>query len=107
MRIEQAQVILHLKIRLLPGCDAAFAAYLVDAFPVFEAPGGCKGVVYQLDDGRFDEVFYYATEADYLAGERAIHEDPAQIALLQRWRALLAGPPEVEVVRRWAPRAGS
>lgn len=101
MRIEDARVVLHLRIRLLPGRQAAFAAYVAEAFPVFEAAGGCKGAVYAVDGepDAFDEVFYYASEAAYAAGEHAIRHDKAQVALLERWRALLAEPPRVEVHR--------
>lgn len=78
MNIDDAAVILHLRIELLPACESAFADYIRDAFPVFEATGGCRGAVYAREGERcFDEVFYYATEADYQAGERAIHNDPA------------------------------
>jgi hypothetical protein len=102
MNIQDAAVVLHLRIELLPGMEAAFRDYVQEAFPVFEAAGGCRGAVYvRPGELRFDEVFHYATEADFEAGERAIHDDPAQVALLARWRAMLAGPPEVEVVRRW------
>jgi hypothetical protein len=102
MRIEDAAVVLHLRITVREPNRAAFLAYVREAFPVFEATGGCKGAVYldARDPERYDEVFYYDGEASYEAGERAIREDPAQVALLARWRALLDGPPEVEVVRR-------
>lgn len=102
MNIEAAAVVLHLHIRVKEAQRPALLDYVREAFPVFEAPGGCKGVLYQdaSDPERYDEVFYYASEESYQAGERAIQEDPEQVRLLTRWRALLEGPPVVQVVRR-------
>lgn len=102
MRIDEAAVVLHLHIRVKAGHREAFLAYVRDAFPVFEAAGDCLGAVYAVagDAEAYDEVFYYRTEEAYQAGERAIREDPAQVALLARWRALLDGPPAVAVHRR-------
>ena len=101
MRIDEAAVVLHLHIRVKPENRPAFAAYIADAFPVFEAGGDCRGAVYvdATDPEALDEVFYYRTEAAFQAGERAIQEDPVQVALLARWRALLEGPPRVVVKR--------
>lgn len=105
MHIDDAAVILHLLIRVKPENLDAFRAYIRDAFPVFERGGDCRGAVYQdaRDPERFDEVFYYRTEAAYQEGERGIREEPEQIALLARWRTLLEGPPEVVVQRRFSP----
>ncbi len=102
MHIDEAAVVLHLHIRVQAEHRQAFFAYVQDAFPVFEAQGDCRGVVYAVagDPEAYDEVFYYRTEEAYQAGERAIREDPVQVALLQRWRALIAGPPTVVVHRR-------
>ena len=104
MKIEAAEVVLHLRIRVKADQQPAFQTYLREALPVFEAQGDCQGVVYvDADDPEsFDEVFYYASEAAYQAGERAIRENETQIALLARWRALLDGPPQVSVQRRYA-----
>lgn len=101
MRIDEAKVVLHLQIRVKAANREAFFAYVRDAFPVFEAGGDCLGAVYAVDGDpdALDEVFYYRTVAAYEAGERAIREDPAQVALLARWRALLEGPPTVVVHR--------
>ncbi|MFN3430262.1 MAG: putative quinol monooxygenase [Candidatus Sericytochromatia bacterium] len=102
MTIDEAAVVLHLHIRVRDDHRQALMAYVREAFPVFEAQGGCKGVLYQDagDPERYDEVFYYASEESYQAGERAIQEDPEQVRLLERWRALLAEPPVVKVFRR-------
>lgn len=103
MNLANAAVILHLTIRVKREHHEAFRLYIHEAFPVFERQGGCKGVVYanSTDPELFDEVFYYDSEASYEASERATCEDPIEIALLARWRALLDGPPRVTVHRPW------
>ncbi|HEY9842174.1 MAG: hypothetical protein ACAI44_06825 [Candidatus Sericytochromatia bacterium] len=102
MLISEAAVVLHLHIRVQPEKLTEFWDYVQQAFPVFEARGDCKGMVYAEGDepGCFDEVFYYQSEAAYLAGEKAIRENPVEIALLAQWRSLLAEAPRVEVQRR-------
>lgn len=102
MKIDEAAVVLHLHVRVKQENHEAFWQYIRDAFPVFEAAGDCKGMVYvNVDDPEsLDEVFYYSSDAAYQAGERAIRENKAQIALLARWRTLLDGPPRVVVQRR-------
>ena len=102
MRIDEAAVVLHLHIRLKPGCRPAFLDYVREAFPVFESGCDCKGAVYALadDPDALDEVFYYRTERDLQQGERLTEHDPVQAALLSRWRKLLDGPPRIEVRRR-------
>jgi hypothetical protein len=105
MKIQDASVVLHLRLRLKPGNFDQFLEYVAEAFPVFEAGCDCRGVVYRddADPDALDEVFYYRTERDFREGERLIDHDPRQVALLQRWRALLDGPPQVQVQRRLKP----
>jgi hypothetical protein len=105
MRIQDAAVVLHLRLRLKPGCLEEFLVYVAEAFPVFEAGCDCRGVVYRddADPEAIDEVFYYRTERDFREGERLTDHDPRQVALLQRWRALLACPPQIQVQRRVKP----
>lgn len=105
MHIQDAAVILHLRFRLKPDARQDFFTYMQDAFPVFESACDCKGVAYvdAQDDDAIDEVFYYRTEADYRTAERLLKEDAAHAALIARWRALLDGPPQVEVQRRLTP----
>lgn len=102
MTLDDAEVILHLHIRIKRENHDAFAAYIHDAFPVFEANGDCRGAVHvsSADPEVFDEVFYYRDEAAYQAGEAALTSDPVQAELLKRWSELLEGPPRIEVFRR-------
>jgi hypothetical protein len=105
MNISDAFIVVHLHIRVKQANQAAFGDYLREALPIFESIGDCQGAVYSdaADPECFDEVFYYASEAAYAAAERAIRENPREIALLARWRALLAEPPKVVLERRWMP----
>ena len=102
MNVEDAEVVLHLHIRVGTESLLAFKSYLEEAFPVFEAASDCRGIVYACTDDPecFDEVFYYRTAEDYERAERALSEDPRQRALIERWRSLIEGPPRVEVCRR-------
>jgi hypothetical protein len=105
MHVQDAAVVLHLRIRLKPGMLKAFFDYARGAFPVFEASCDCNGIVYAdaQHPEAIDAVFDYRTEDDYQLGERLIAEDPAQVALLERWRSLLDGLPRVEVQWRISP----
>lgn len=101
MNIEEAAVVLHLRIRVKAANRAAFLQYIDEAFPYYMKSGNSVAVVYQSADDpeSYDEVFYYRTEEAYQAGEKAVAENPVDQALLKRWRALLDAPPQVEVYR--------
>lgn len=101
MNIEEAAVVFHLRIRIKAENRAAFFQYIDEAFPYYMKSGNSVCVVYQSADDpeSYDEVFYYRTEEAYQAGEKAVAENPVDQALLKRWRALLDGPPQVEVYR--------
>lgn len=100
--LSEAAVVLHLEVEVADGRREDFLAFCRRAFPVYESVGGCRMALYEdpAKPGRFFETGYYRTEADYARAERALHEDPAQAALIKEWRALLAGPPRVSVVSR-------
>ncbi len=100
--IAEAEVVLHLEVEAAVGRREDFLDFCRRAFPVYESVGGCRMALYEdpAKAGRFFETGYYRTEADYARAERALEADPAQAALIREWRALLAGPPRVSVVRR-------
>ena len=103
--IADAQVVLHLEVEVSPVRRDDFLEFCRRAFPVYESVGGCRMALYEdpAKPGRFFETGYYRAEADYARAERALEEDPAQASLIKEWRALLAGPPRVSVVRRITP----
>ena len=97
--ISDAEVVLHLLIEVDARRRRKFLGFCRRAFPVYESVGGCRMALYEDEarPGCFDEVGYYRTKADYRRGEKAIRNDPAQMALIKEWRVLLKGPPAVSV----------
>lgn len=77
-------------------------AFLREAIPFYETPGGIRIRLLedQDDPERLIEVVEYATILDYEQDQERVRTDPEMGAVLARWRALLADPPEVETCRR-------
>ncbi|MFO0832724.1 MAG: antibiotic biosynthesis monooxygenase [Phycisphaerales bacterium] len=92
---------LHLRVRVKPGRRDAFLAFLGEATPFYESPGGIEVRLLEdmRDDHRFIELVLYADEAAYLRDQQRVEHDPTMRALLTRWRDLLVEPPIVEVYR--------
>ncbi len=100
--METCEVELHLRIRVAPGKREAFFAFLRAAVPFYESPGGIRVRLLEdmSDDHRFIEVVQYATHEDYREDQARVENDAGMKAFLAQWRALLEGPPGVEVYRR-------
>jgi quinol monooxygenase YgiN len=96
---------LHLRLHVLPGRRAEFLAFLREAIPFYESPGGITVRLLQdlRDDHRFIELVLYDDEAAYARDQERVADDPAMKAYLARWRDLLGEPPVVEVYRRLTP----
>lgn len=92
---------LHLRLRVKPGMRDAFLAFLREATPFYESPGGIEIRLLQdlHDDHRFIELVLYADEAAYQRDQERVAHDPTMKAYLARWRELLAEPPVVETYR--------
>lgn len=92
---------LHLRIQVRPGKRLAFLDFLGEAVPVYESPGGIRVRLLEdlSNDHRFIEVVCYDDESAYWQDQERIAHDPEVKRLLERWRALLVRPPEVEVYR--------
>ncbi len=93
------RVDLHLRIRVSRDKRAAFDAFLREAIPFYEAPGGIRVRLLE-DEGdptKLIEVVEYASETKYLADRERVTNDKTMGGYLERWRALLDGPPVVEV----------
>lgn len=97
---------LHLRIRVKPDCLEAFLDFLREAIPFYEQPGGIRVRLLEdySDPTRFIELIEYADEETYQQDQRRVEEEPEQRRYIERWRALLEGPPEVEVYRRAKPQ---
>lgn len=97
---------LHLRCRVRAGLRDAFFAFLKEATPFYEAPGGIRVRLLEdrADDHRFIELVEYADAATFQRDQERVANDATMKALLARWRELLAEPPEVEV---YVNRAGA
>ncbi|MFN0137653.1 MAG: putative quinol monooxygenase [Phycisphaerae bacterium] len=95
------RVDLHLRCRVKPGMREAFLAFLREATPFYESPGGITIRLLEdmSEDHRFVELVLYDDEATYLKDQERVAHDDTMKAYLTRWRELLAEPPVVEVYR--------
>ena len=94
------RVLLHLRFRVRDGRREAFLAFLRDAVPFYEAPGGIRIGLLQdaADPDRFIEVVEYADEEAYRRDQARVESDPEMRGYLDRWRELLIPPLEMEVL---------
>lgn len=92
---------LHLRIRVLPGRHADLLAFLREAIPFYEAPGGIRVLLLQRQDDldEFIEVVEYANQDAYERDQARVDSDPAMKERIEQWHALLAGPVTVEIYR--------
>ena len=104
LSLDDAQVVLNLEIEVPLENRERFFDFCRRAFPVYESVGGCRMLLYEdvSRPGRFNETGYYRTMEDYKRGESALKNDPAQARLIEEWRSLLAGAPQVRVSRKRA-----
>src|SRR3954451_16818226 len=102
---ELTRVDLHLRLRVAPGRRDEFLAFLRQAIPYYESPGGIEIRLLQdkSDDHKFIELVLYENESAYERDQQRVAHDPQMKQLLDRWRALLAEPPQVEVYRSVMP----
>lgn len=98
---------LHLRGRAASGRRADLLAFLAEAIPFYEQPGGIRvRVLWGMDDpDQFVEVIEYADQAAHDRDQIRVAEDPRMRAYLQRWHALLDGPAQVEAFRVETPGA--
>jgi quinol monooxygenase YgiN len=92
---------LHLRGRTAPGRRADLIAFLREAIPFYEAPGGIRvRLLWDVTDPeRFIEVVEYADRDAYDRDQERVISDPKMNAYLARWRAFLAEAPQVETYR--------
>ncbi|GHS86146.1 hypothetical protein AGMMS50218_05470 [Actinomycetota bacterium] len=90
-------ITLYLAGRVRPGDRPRLEAFLAEATPFYEAPGGIR-VRLQWDRAepeRFLEIMEYADAAAHDADQRRVDEDPTMREYLRRWHEILDGPVEV------------
>ncbi len=90
---------LHLRIRTTESGDPLLLPFLREARPFYEAPGGIRVRLLRSlrDPRRYIEIVEYEDAAAFEQDDARVRSDPEMAAWLQRWRALLAEGPEVEV----------
>lgn len=92
---------LHLRGRAAAGHRGELVAFLAEAIPFYEAPGGIRvRLLWDVtDEDRFVEVVEYADAAAYERDQQRVEHDPQMGEYLRRWNALLDAPPEVVTYR--------
>lgn len=98
---------LHLRGVAAAGRRDDLIAFLAEAIPFYERPGGIRvRVLWDLaDPDRFVEVIEYADQDAHDRDQLRVQSDPEMLAYLHRWRGLLAGPPQIETYRVTPPSA--
>ena len=96
---------LHLRGRAAAGRRGELVAFLAEAIPFYETPGGIRvRLLWDVtDEDRFIEVIEYADTAVHDRDQQRVEHDPQMREYLRRWRALLDGPPEVVTYRVGTP----
>lgn len=96
---------LHLRARVASGRRADLLAFFREGIPFYESPGGIRVRVLfdRKDPDRFIEIIEYETVEIHDRDQERVAHDPEMLAFLDRWRALLDGPPTVEVYERATP----
>ena len=91
----------HLRIRVPEGGREALLAFLDEAVPFYESPGGIRvRLLAHAEAGdRFVEQVDHVDERTYQADEERLRSEATVAGYLDRWRGLLAEPPVVEVYR--------
>ena len=94
------RVLLHLRFRVQAGRREDFLAFLREAIPFYESPGGIRIGLLQdaADPDRFIEVVEYADEETYQRDQARVESDTEMGGYLSRWRELLVLPLEMEVL---------
>ncbi len=88
----------HLRLVVSPDRHAELFEFLIDAKPYYEAIPGAHVRLLQdaADPCRFLEVVEYDTEEAYAADAERVASDLIMLGFLDRWRAVLDEPPQVE-----------
>ena len=92
---------LHLRGRVAAGRREDLVAFLREAIPFYERPGGIRiRLMWDVADAdRFIEVVEYADQRIHDTDQARVADDPEMVGYLRRWHELLAEPPQVETYR--------
>jgi len=97
--MAKKKIFLHLRITVKDHDRGRLASFLNEAIPYYEKMPGTKVrlLANKENPTRFVEVIEYDEQVTFDADQLRVRSDPMMIALLERWRSLLAMKPEVEV----------
>ncbi|GAB3407165.1 putative quinol monooxygenase [Flindersiella endophytica] len=92
---------LHLRGRVAPRRRDDLVAFLREAIPFYEQPGGIRvRLMWDVaDPDRFVEVVEYADQHSHDLDQARVENDPEMKDYLRRWHGLLVEPPRVETYR--------
>ncbi|MBX3094587.1 MAG: hypothetical protein KF680_08650 [Cryobacterium sp.] len=92
---------LHLRGRVAAGRRRELDAFLIEAIPFYEQPGGIRvRLLWDVaDPDRFIETIEYADQDAHDRDQVRVATDETMRGFLERWRSLLEGPPTVETYR--------
>jgi hypothetical protein len=101
-----AMIELHLLGKTIAGRRSDLIAFLREAIPFYERPGGIRvRILWCLEDpDRFVEIIQYDDAETYTLDQARAAHDPEMLGYLSRWRALLVEPPRVRTYQlaAWA-----
>ena len=91
--------VIHLGVHVAEGGGDAFLAFLKEAKPYYEGPGGIRVRLLRslADPRRFIEVVEYDGEESFDRDQLRVESDPEMAEWLRRWRTLLDEAVRVEV----------
>lgn len=89
---------MHLRLQIDPADQSSLFDLLREAIPFYEQPGGIRIRLLRSRDApeRYIEVVEYASALAYDQDQQRVSSDQRMASYLKRWRALFAGPLEVE-----------
>jgi hypothetical protein len=101
-------VILHLRSRVEPSARDDLIAFVADARPFYEAPGGISvRLLWEASgSGRFIEAVTYADETAHDQDQVRAESDPTMASYLARWHQMLVEPVTAERYRDLTPLLG-
>jgi hypothetical protein len=105
---HEGMVLLCLWIRVASARRPDLIAFLREAIPVYERPGGIRVLLLERVGvpEELCEIIEYASRERYEADQERAEKDFEMKALIGRWRTILDGPPVVEVYVHAGPGRG-
>lgn len=93
--------IVSLSYRVPAGRREELIAFLQEAVPFYEKPGGIRVALYESTDepGVFLELVAYSGDGEYEADQLRVEQDPEMKQILDKWHEFIKGDLEVKRMR--------